>query len=106
MKIPPETFERISGLPGEEFIAPGLRDLEHGRFETPEALLIQIARTRLANAGFTFLTELHPSSSRSPESLLYESLSHHDSETAYPRYTSLKRRLDSFIHSFEGRQAP
>ena len=106
MKIPPEIFERISGLPGEEFIAPGLRDLERDRFETPEALLIQIARTRLTNAGLTFLSQLHPALPKSPESLLYESLNHHDSETAYHRYTSLKRRLDSFIHSFETQQAP
>ncbi len=92
----------ISGLPGEELIAPGLRDLEGGRFDTPEALLVLVARSRLSQAGLPFLGMLEPGS-ESPESLLYRSLSEEDPESAYGRYNSLKRRLDSFIRCLEQR---
>lgn len=94
----------ISGLPGEELILPGLRDLELNRFFTPEALLILIARSRLAQAGLPFLETLEPGHV-APESLLYQTLSEKNPESAYGRYTSLKKRLDSFIRCLEQRQA-
>ncbi len=93
----------IAGLPGEELILPGLRDLEGGRVSSPEALLVLIARSRLTQAGLGFLETLEGVSA-SPESLLYARLSARDAESAYGLYNSLKRRLDSFVRGLEMRQ--
>jgi len=71
MKIPPETYQLISGLPGQELIHPGLNDLERGEYSSPEALLILIARSRLARAGLGFLEMLKPTQ-ENVESLLYQ----------------------------------
>ncbi len=102
IKIPVETFAMLAGLPGEELIVPGLRDLEAGHLSTPEALLLLMARTRLVRAGFTFLSTVDPFA-LSPESLLYQALRERKPESAYADYNSLKRRLDSFIRSLESR---
>ncbi len=58
MKVPEDTFDLISGLPGEEFIATGLRDLEKGIYTSVDALLILIAKTRLEKRGLHCLKDL------------------------------------------------
>ncbi|MGY8676037.1 MAG: hypothetical protein ACKVHO_25995 [Verrucomicrobiia bacterium] len=101
MTVPTDIRSRLAGLPGEEFAVPGIRDLQSGHF-SPEALLLLIARQRLIEAGMTFLKGVAPLSG-SPEFLLYEALEQRDSESAYGEYNSRKRRLDSFVRSFENR---
>ncbi|HBH96218.1 MAG TPA: hypothetical protein DDX89_00285 [Candidatus Omnitrophica bacterium] len=77
-------------MPGGEWIAQGLQDLQRGR-ETIPALLVSIGAPRLERAG---LVVPHPIAS--PEQRLYELLSQHDAQAAHSRYNGLIRRLVSF----------
>ena len=105
IKVPPDAFALISGLPGEELIAPGLRDLAEGRTSSPEALLILIARSRLTEAGLPFLEALEMAgASPGADSRLYRTLSEKNPETAYGLFNSLRKRLDTFIRSLEQRR--
>ena len=102
MKIPTNIAAVISGMPGEEFILPGLNDLAAGKNTSWEASLILIARTRLTQAGFTFLKTLaipHPDAERQ----LYSALQQRNPESAFSQYVSLKKRLNSFIRCLESR---
>jgi len=98
----PEAIKTITGLPGEELVAPGILDLSEARW-TPESLLLLIARGRLICAGFTFLENAAPPSGEI-ETLLYNALDERDSSSAYQVYNSWKRRLDSFIRCLESRE--
>tara|TARA_Y100001934_G_scaffold254441_1_gene320327 strand:+ start:3654 stop:3917 length:264 start_codon:yes stop_codon:yes gene_type:complete len=71
---------------------------------TPEALLVLIARTRLANAGLAALNEVDPPQ-ENVESLLYRELQQRDLSSAYGTNNGLKRTLDSFVRALLARQA-
>jgi len=109
MRVPPDIDQLISGLPGEEIILSGLRDLESGEFGSQNALLILIARSRLTSAGLTFLDSVDKDEQRcqtvSNESMLYKRLQKSDPESAFGQYKSMKRLLDSFVRCLELRQA-
>lgn len=98
-----QAIEIIAGLPGEELVAPGIRDLDEARW-TPESLLLFIARERLVRAGFTFLEGI-ASPEGEIEDLLYRALGERDPATAYHVYNTWKRRLDSLIRCLESRVA-
>ncbi|MGH2725605.1 MAG: hypothetical protein ACRDKS_01380 [Actinomycetota bacterium] len=83
-------------LPGSEYLARGISDLERG-VESVPSLLVSIGRPRLVRAG---LDVPGPVSDR-PEERLYELLAGEDPRTAHARYNALIRRLISFERATE-----
>ncbi|MGH9164931.1 MAG: hypothetical protein ACRDZW_05385 [Acidimicrobiales bacterium] len=77
-------------LPGAEFVAAGIRDLESGA-ETVEALLVSIGAPRLRTLGFGV-----PTAVDEPEHRLYERLAADGPDAAHSRYNALVRVLVSF----------
>ena len=90
----------LSALPGAELVEAGLEDLAAGR-ETVHALLVTIAGVRLRRLG---LPVARPAWDEA-ELRLYRALRDQDRATAYSRYNSLLRRLDSFASALEREQA-
>lgn len=80
----------FSGLPGEDLVREGLRDLSDG-IESPAALLVSIGAPRLGWLGIEV-----PNPIPSPELRLYALLSESDGDAANGRYNALVRRLVSF----------
>lgn len=85
----------IEGLPGEDLIQAGLRDLARGE-ESVAALLVSIGAPRLSRLGITL-----PRRFPSPEHRLYALLAQMDPDSAHSRYNALIRRLISFERSAE-----
>lgn len=90
---------RFDGLPGEQLIRDGVRDLVGARLTIP-ALVVCIARARLARAGV--LPDSAPVISANPERELYRLLRAEHGD-AYARYNALLRELASFVSAFEAR---
>ncbi len=87
----------LKALPGAELILPGLKDLQNGKNDTVGALLIEIALTRLTNAGLTIPeAPLAPE----PELTLYARLKNERSD-AYSYYNALLASLASFCNALE-----
>jgi hypothetical protein len=85
----------IEGLPGEEFIQAGLRDLARGEESVP-ALLVSIGAPRLRRLGIRLPRSLH-----SPEHRLYALLAEDEPDSAHSRYNAMIRRLVSFERAAE-----
>ena len=81
-------------LPGQEIVDAGILDLARGA-ETPEALLIALAATRLRDAGVPVPAREHLPSD--PERRLYDLLCAREPRTAYRAYNALRRRLASYL---------
>jgi len=84
------------GLPGNELIELGVRDLTEGR-ETIEALLVAVGAPRLKRLGIDLPDELPDN----PEHRLYALLERDGSDSAHSRYNALIRRLVSFERAAE-----
>jgi hypothetical protein len=84
-----------TGRPGEELVAAGLRDLEHGNTSI-EALLVSIGAPRLSALGLHVAAPI-----AKPEHRLYELLAAQDPDSAHSRYNALVRRLVSFERAAE-----
>jgi hypothetical protein len=80
----------LRGLPGEDLVREGLRDLSDG-IESPAALLVSIGAPRLRWLGIEV-----PNAIPSPELRLYALLTESDGDAAHGRYNALVRRLVSF----------
>jgi hypothetical protein len=78
------------GLPGDDLVREGLRDLSGG-IESPAALLVSIGAPRLRQLGIDV-----PEPLSSPELRLYALLSESGADSAHGRYNALVRRLVSF----------
>lgn len=89
----------LSALPGAELVEAGLEDLAAGR-ETAMALLVSIASLRLRRLGLS----VPRSRWDEAEHRLYRALSDMDPASAYSRYNSLLRRLNSFASTLEREQ--
>ena len=81
---------QLRGLPGEDLVRDGLRDLTDG-IESPAALLVSIGAPRLRRLGIDV-----PAVLSSPELRLYALLSESGGDSAHGRYNALVRRLVSF----------
>lgn len=79
-----------TGLPGQELVSSGLRDLERG-VPSVEAFLVSIGRPRLASVGLPVAEPLPAA-----EQGLYRLLSERHGDAAHSRYNALVRRLVSF----------
>lgn len=77
-------------LPGEDLVARGLDDLEHGT-ESVSALLVSIGAPRLRALGIDVNTTFDD-----PEHRLYRVLSALHGDGAHSQYNALIRRLVSF----------
>jgi hypothetical protein len=84
------------GLPGEELVTAGFRDLREDRV-TIESLLVSVGRPRLESLGFEFPEFDIPN----PEHTLYDLLAEEDSDSAHSKYNALIRRLVSFERAAE-----
>lgn len=82
-------------LPGEDFVAEGLLDLDRGA-SSIAALLVSIGAPRLRRIGIEVQHTIP-----SPERKLYELLAETDSDSAHSRYNALIRRLVSFERAAE-----
>lgn len=80
----------LSGLPGEELITKGLRDLEQ-RLETIESLLVSMTAPRLRGLGLAVAVPFDE-----PELRLYRRLATQHGAAAHTRYNALVRRIVSF----------
>ena len=90
----------LEGLPGEELITKGLRDLCEGVLSSPEALLVAIVRTKLTELGVEV-----PASAfevEDAELRLYATFPGTTQE-AYREYKSLTHRLGKFERALQGR---
>lgn len=85
----------FGGLPGQELIEQGLRDLERGE-ETIPALLVSIGAPRLRRLGISV-----PLTIPSAEHRLYARLRQEEPDAAHSRYNALLRRLVSFERALE-----
>ena len=85
----------FAALPGDDFVAAGLRDLALG-IESNEALLVSIGAPRLARLGM-IITKPLPD----PEHRLYWRLAASGRRSAHSRYNALIRRLVSFERAAE-----
>jgi hypothetical protein len=90
--------ELLRGLPGEELIRPGLEDLAAGR-ETAESLLIEIAQTRLREAGVPI--PVIPPAALEAELRLYALLGEKYDLEAHYQFDALTQRLDKFCRFLE-----
>jgi hypothetical protein len=79
-----------TGLPGNDIVDAGLRDLSQGT-ESVESLLVSMAAARLRELGLTV-----PSPFQDPELRLYRRLAAVHGAAAHARYNALVRRLVSF----------
>jgi hypothetical protein len=85
----------MDGLPGEDLVQQGLRDLEHG-LQSVEALLVAIGSPRLRSLGVRV-----PAAPPNPERRLYDLLAAEDADGAHARYNALIRRLVSYERALE-----
>lgn len=87
-------------LPGAELVSQGLDDLDRGR-ETPEALLVSMAATRLRQAGIDVPAVEGIGAGRR----LYELLAADHGASAHSHYNALVGRLASFARAAEHARA-
>jgi hypothetical protein len=89
----------MTGLPGADLVAQGLRDLADER-ESHEAWLVLIGAPRLRMLGLDVPAPppawLSDGRDPLPEHRLYLRLSQEEPDTAHSRYNALIRRLVSF----------
>lgn len=89
----------LEGLPGAEWIAVGVRDLQRER-DSVEALCVSAASNRLRELGLTIPE--HRDRIPEPELALYRRLQA-EVDDPYYRYNALRRELDSFMDALGGR---
>ena len=89
----------LEGLPGESLVRAGVADLLAQR-RTIAALVVSVARARLARAGV--VPEHVPRISEKPELDLYDALRSQPGD-AYSRYNALIRELVSFVSALDHR---
>jgi hypothetical protein len=87
----------LNELPGAELILPGLDDIHSGKTNTVGSLLVEIAATRLAEAGLDFPKD---HLAVEPELTLYACLQD-EQDDAYFYYNALLNRLNSFCNALE-----
>ncbi len=87
-------------LPGAELVSQGLDDLGSDR-ETPEALLVSMAATRLRRAGI----DVPAGNGIGAGHRLYELLAADHGASAHSRYNALIGRLASFARAAEHARA-
>jgi hypothetical protein len=84
-----------TGLPGEDLIEAGLKDLHAGRESIP-ALLVAIGSPRLKRLGLALPERLPSDPAR-----LYDLLAQDDQDSAHSRYNAYIRRLVSYERAAE-----
>ncbi len=98
---PPAHF--LEGLPGADLVRCGLEDLAHAR-ATPEAALIEVARTRLRSLGLP-VPEV-PTARGDAELRLYARLgARHPDRDPYVLYCAWLDQLESFLSALEQQRA-
>jgi hypothetical protein len=83
-------------LPGADLFDAAVEDLRAG-VESPAALLVSLARSRLVDAGLM----VPPVAVDRPAHRLYDLLAADDPDNAHGRYNALLRRIVSFARAAE-----
>lgn len=93
-------FRDLTGLPGAELLSQGLEDLASGKTQTPEALLVAMAPTKLSGLG----VELPDIAwdVQEPELTLY-ALLQTTHASPYQEYNALRRRFFKLERALEAR---
>lgn len=94
------TLEGFEALPGADLVAQGLSDLDKGS-ETPEALLVSMAASRLRATGIA----VPPGHGVEAGHRLYALLAAGDGAAAHSRYNALIARMASFARAAEHARA-
>jgi hypothetical protein len=98
------TPRALEHLPGADLVLRGLEDLAAGR-ATPEAALVEIARTRLRALGLSVSGAAAPA--RAPELELYARLgARHPDRDPYGLYCAWLDQLASFLAALELHRLP
>lgn len=84
------------GLPGQDLVDAGTRDLAAGR-ESEASLLVAMAAPRLRAVGIA----VPDGGGERPSHRLYELLSERDAGDAHSRYNALVTRIASFSRAAE-----
>ena len=92
-------LEGYEAVPGADLVEQGLSDLERG-IETPPALLVSIAASRLRSLGLDT-----PRGDEAAGRRLYALLAAEDDATAPSRYNALVGRITSFARAAEHAQS-
>lgn len=102
MPAPTTIPEVWHDLPGAEFVAQGLADIELGKESVP-SLLLQIGATRLSRCGIP----VRSSACESPDAelRLYRLLTHLHGRDAYSQYNAHLRRLVKLERALESRMS-
>jgi len=91
----------LNGLPGQELVDQGLKDLAHDRL-SESALLLLVAAPRLRRLGI----DVPPRHFDQPvEHVLYEHIEERLGLAAHSYYNSLIRRIVSFARALEASTA-
>lgn len=83
-------------LPGGDLFDEGVEDMRAG-VESPAALLVSMARSRLVDAGLS----VPPPAVERPAHRLYDLLAADHPDEAHGRYNALLRRIASFARAAE-----
>ncbi len=94
--------DSLHDLPGADLVLRGLEDLAQAR-STPEAALVEVARTRLRSLGLR-IPEVARAASDA-ELRLYARLgASHPDRDPYPLYRAWLDQLDSFVSALSHRR--
>lgn len=93
---------RLEELPGADLVLRGLEDISGGQL-TPEAALVEVARSRLEALGLSIPDT--PAEADAAEIRLYERLGmRHRDRDPYPVYCAWLDQLDSFVWALVNRR--
>ena len=90
-------------LPGQEIIDQGLEDLAQGKLDTPEVMLLSIARSKLIYLGVALPLE-RLSQIDEPELTLYQLMRERYPSNPFSQYKALRRRLAKLEHALTARK--
>jgi len=103
MQISDTQWALIVGLPGEEEVTKGMRDLAAGKIDTTWALYLLQAKQRLIEDGLTCLADLQAPCPDDAHIQFYRRLEAEEEAGAHARYNSYNRLLCSFSSSLAAR---
>ena len=90
-------------LPGQEIVDQGLEDLAQGRLDTPEVMLLSMARSKLVYLGLPLSLE-RLAQIEEPELTLYQLMRERYPGNPFGQYKALRRRLAKLEHALTARK--
>ncbi len=94
-------FDKLKDLPGFELIQKGLQKIENGNYDSIDAQLLLMARTRLNQEGFN----ISEHKQEVPPHLYFYRLLAKEHSDAHNMYNAFSQRLDKFCRALEQLQS-